>query len=148
MNIKYYYDNIGTTCDRCGHDIKHVYVTESNGVTFKIGCDCIKKVCNISDFGLKELKKDIKSLEKTKECYDKVLQPIEKLVVDNAENYGMIEMAKAEKDDCNWEQTWRMRTKEEYTVHIEELRWFYPENIKNKVNEMNKKYKSITLKSK
>jgi len=97
MNIKYYYDNVGTICDRCGHDIKHVYVTESNGVSFKIGCDCIKKVCTISDFGLKELKKDIKSLEKTKKCYDEVLQPIEKLLVDNAENYGMIEMTKAEK---------------------------------------------------
>jgi len=40
-----------------------------------------------------------------------------------------------------------MRTKEEYMAYIEELRWFYPENIKIKVNEMNKKYKNVTFKS-
>lgn len=147
MKITYYYDNIGTTCDRCGHEIKHVYIVESNGVTFKIGCDCIAKVSTISDYGLKELKKDIKSLEDTKTKYDYVLQPIEQLVKDNADNYGMIEMPEVEKRACNYEQTWRQRTEAEYIEWIEELRIIYPMRIEKQINDMNKKYKNVRLKA-
>jgi len=146
MKITYYYDHVGMSCEKCGRTIKNIFVLESNGVTFKVGSECIQKISSISNYGLKELKKDLKNIESTKQKYNEISKPIEQLLVDNAENYGMIEMTKAEKDACDWEQTWRMRTNEEYTAYIEELRWFYPESIKNKINEINKKYKNITLK--
>jgi len=147
MKIQWYYDSVGCSCDRCGHGIKNIFQVEDNGVIFKIGSECIKKVSNISDYGLKELNKDVKSLEETKKRLE-IMQgkTIEELVNDRNGDYGMKEMTTKEKDACNWEKTWRPVTKEEYIKSIPETIDFLEEQIKYKVEKMSQKYKNIKLK--
>jgi len=43
MKITYYYDYVGMSCEKCGRTIKNIFVLESNGVTFKVGSECIQK---------------------------------------------------------------------------------------------------------
>lgn len=57
MKIKFYTDEKGTTCDKCGQGIKNIYVIEDNGISLQVGTECINKVCNVSDYGKKIIKK-------------------------------------------------------------------------------------------
>lgn len=150
MKISYYYDEgRGLCCDRCGRDIKHVYVVtdETTGLQQKVGCECINKVMAISDYGLNQLKKDLKHLKGQQAKLDEMKSKTLDQLVDDADgNLGMIEMSKSEKDACNWEQTWRPRTVEEYKDQMVFTMWVLDDRIKWETEEMCKRYKNIRLK--
>jgi hypothetical protein len=151
MKVQYYYDEErGRCCDRCGRDIKHIYVLtdEITGAEWLVGCECINKVVGISDFGLKQLKHDLKRIsEKQAKLADMRSKTAEQLIEEANGDYGMIEMSTAEKNACNWEQTWRMRTVDEYREELAHTMWFLEARIRIETDELSKKYKNVKFKT-
>lgn len=65
----------GCTCDRCGQYIQNIYtVTFTDEVRMNFGIDCFRKLLlsgNLSDYGMKLMKKELKSLKRWQELFEK-----------------------------------------------------------------------------
>lgn len=65
----------GCTCDRCGQYIQNIYtVTFTDGIMMHYGIDCFRKLLlsgNLSDFGMKLMKKELKSIKHWQEMLEK-----------------------------------------------------------------------------
>ena len=64
----------GCTCDRCGQYIQNIYsVHFVDGIQMNYGIDCFRKLLltgNLSDYGMKLMKKELKRLKHYQEMYE------------------------------------------------------------------------------
>jgi len=71
----------GCTCDRCGQYIQNIYtVTFTDEVRMNFGIDCFRKLLltgNLSDYGMKLMKKELKSLKRWQELFEEEKQKTE-----------------------------------------------------------------------
>lgn len=144
MKIDAYYDEKGTTCEHCGTFIKHVYVVTDNGVTMKIGSTCIRKVSNISDYGIKVLNKMRSNLESAINMMNLFMSDDLKAIKDKYYygGNGMTEYLDIDSETFKY----RERTNEEFLTYLEGKRKVLPMTVERMKNELNKKFASAKLK--
>lgn len=74
INFSHTGKNDGCLCDRCGQYITNIWTVEfADGIVVRFGIDCfdkMKKESNLSTFGIKELNKALKSIQKHQELYE------------------------------------------------------------------------------
>jgi len=133
MQISLFRDDVGMTCEYCGHQhIKNVYVVQDGEVTMRVGSECVLKIAKVNDYGIKVLKKHrnkIRSLEIwLKLCKAKDYDKISKKYY-NGTTGGM--------------------TDEQFKAHMEWLATErLPLSIKNELKEINKQFKEIKIRTK
>lgn len=129
----------GCTCDRCGQYIQNIYsVHFTDGIQMNYGIDCFRKLLltgNLSDYGMKLMKKELKSLKFYQEKFE-----AEKLLTEETD-----EGYQRTQEHCEWKSDdyWFGHPWEEY--HEWMLTKWYPRRFEE-CNEVIQKFSKVNFK--
>lgn len=122
----------GCICDRCGQWIKNIWtVTFDDNIEFSYGIDCFERLMKssrLTDYGMKLMKKTMKSIKEYEEWMDR-------------------EKEKTEETDLGWQNHQRDSNSYWYgKPYVEYKAWmieeFLPSMIDKKLNEL-EKFKNV-----
>lgn len=115
--------NEGCQCDKCGQYIRNIWTVDfQDGIRMNFGIDCFEKMSKgkLNDYGMKLMKKALKSIE----TYQKLLDKEKALTEETDIRYQMTQQHVDWKDDDYWMgHPW-----EEY--HKWMIEEWYPERFK------------------